>query len=128
MKRNTVQRTLTIEAVRRLGNHATADEIYAAVAAVHPTVSRGTVYRLLHDLAETGDVLRIPVPDGADHFDHQSHPHCHAQCRVCGRVFDIDAEPQPLAAVVDAHGFRISGCDMIYRGVCAACTESAPQN
>lgn len=128
MKRNTVQRTLTMEAVRHLGNHATAEEIYTEVANVHPTISRGTVYRLLHDLAKNGDVLQIPVAEGADHFDHQCHPHCHAQCRVCGRVFDIDADPNPLASIVDAHGFHVSGCDLIYRGVCASCAALNPQN
>ena len=38
--RNTVQRAMTLEAVRRLHAHPTAEEVYRQVAAEHPSVSR----------------------------------------------------------------------------------------
>ena len=48
-RRNTIQRSLVYEAVNRLQSHATADEIYAAIAAEHPNISRATVYlSLIH--------------------------------------------------------------------------------
>ena len=50
--RNTVQRAMTLEAVRRLHAHPTAEEVYRQVAAEHPSVSRATVYRNLRQLAE----------------------------------------------------------------------------
>ena len=67
--RNTVQRAMTLEAVRRLHAHPTAEEVYRQVAAEHPSVSRATVYRNLNQLAAQGEILRVPVPTGADHFD-----------------------------------------------------------
>ena len=37
-RRNTIQRDITLQAVRSLGNHATADEIYAYVSQEHPRI------------------------------------------------------------------------------------------
>lgn len=85
--RNTVQRAMTLEAVRRLHAHPTAEEVYRQVAAEHPSVSRATVYRNLRQLAESGLLLKINTTDGADHFDHRCDAHYHAGCLRCGRGF-----------------------------------------
>ena len=45
--RNTVQRQIIADALRALANHPTADEVYEAVHAEHPSVGRATVYRTL---------------------------------------------------------------------------------
>ena len=59
MKRNTIQRALTLEAVQKLQSHPTADEVYAAVSAEHPHISRGTVYRNLNQLSEDGKIREM---------------------------------------------------------------------
>ena len=76
--RNTVQRAMTLEAVRRLHSHPTAEEVYRQVAAEYPSISRATVYRNLRQLAESGLLLKINTTDGADHFDHRCDAHYHA--------------------------------------------------
>ncbi len=53
-KRNTIQKQLVLDAVFRLANHPTAEEVYAEVARSHPTVSKATVYRNLGSLSEDG--------------------------------------------------------------------------
>ena len=65
MKRNTIQRALVLEAVNSLKCHATADEIYDFIAAEHPSISKGTVYRNLNQLSEIGMIRRVEVPDSA---------------------------------------------------------------
>ena len=67
--RNTVQRQIVLQAVRSLHDHPTADSVYAVVAAEHPSISKATVYRNLNQLALQGEILRVPVPTGADRFD-----------------------------------------------------------
>ena len=57
--RNTIQRTLVLEAVNTLQCHATADEIYEAIAKEHPSVSKATVYRNLNLLSEMGEIRKI---------------------------------------------------------------------
>lgn len=46
-KRNTIQRSLVLEAVNKLHCHATADEVYEEIIKEHPTISKATVYRNL---------------------------------------------------------------------------------
>ena len=52
--RNTLQRRLVLETVRRMRNHPTAEEIYLAIAAENPLISEATVYRNLKLLSEQG--------------------------------------------------------------------------
>ena len=121
--RNTVQRAMTLEAVRRLHAHPTAEEVYRQVAAEPPSVSRATVYRNLRQLAESGLLLKINTTDGADHFDHRCDAHYHAGCLRCGRVFDVELRqpPQLEKLLGDTHGFAVSGYDLLFRGVCPEC-------
>ena len=124
--RNTIQRSMVYETVNRLKCHATAVEIYDLIAAEHPSVSRGTVYRNLNRLAEEGVIRKILVPGGADRFDHLSQKHYHARCLCCGRLFDIEMDyiDDLEKAIRDAHGFAVSGHDILFNGVCADCRDS----
>lgn len=56
MKRSTIQRKLTLEAVNSLHCHATVEEVYEEVSKEHPSVSRTTVYRNLKDLSDSGEI------------------------------------------------------------------------
>ena len=123
LRRNTIQRSLVYEAVNTLQNHATADEIYELIAKDHPHISKGTVYRNLSQLAKDGEIRRVEVPGGPDRYDHRCHNHSHAMGQQCGRVFDIEmAYIEDLEKEIeDAHGFAVSGHDIMFRGVCPDC-------
>lgn len=126
MKRNTIQRSLVFEAVNKLQCHATADEIYETIVTEHPNVSRATVYRNLKLLSETGYIRKIEIPGGADRFDHMCHDHCHVKCEKCGRVFDVDMEyiTGIEKNIKDDRGFKFTGYDILFRGVCPDCQGS----
>ena len=79
MKRSTVQRNLTLEAVNSLHCHATAEEVYEEVSKEHPSVSRATVYRNLKDLSDSGEIRKINNAGGADRFDHIVEKHYHVR-------------------------------------------------
>ncbi len=124
--RNTVQRTIVLEALRGLANHPTADEVFDAIHAEHPSISKATVYRLLNKLSEDGDALKVKINNGADHFDHQVFDHYHVRCTVCGRVDDVDV-PALDGLEADASktsGYRILGHTLQFDGVCPACQEA----
>ena len=125
-KRNTIQRSLVFEAVNKLQCHATADEIYEKIVTEHPNVSRATVYRNLKLLSETGYIRKIEIPGGADRFDHMCHDHCHVKCEKCGRVFDVDMEyiTGIEKNIKDDRGFKFTGYDILFRGVCPDCQGS----
>ncbi len=122
-RRNTVQRTLVLEAVRELRCHATADEVYNSIVGRHPDVSKGTVYRNLNLLSETGEICRREIPGGADRYDHLCHSHYHAKCLKCGRVFDVDMEfiADLEKKIRDTHGFEFTGHDVVFKGICPEC-------
>ena len=126
MKRNTIQRSLVFEAVNKLQCHATADEIYETIVTEHPNVSRATVYRNLKLLSETGYIRKIEIPGGADRFDHMCHDHCHVKCEKCGRVFDVNMEyiTGIEKNIKDDRGFKFTGYDILFRGVCPDCQGS----
>ena len=123
MKRNTIQSSLVLETVRKLQCHATADEVYNEIIKTYPTISRGTVYRNLQRLCETGEIRKREIPDGADRFDHLCDDHYHIRCVKCGRVFDVDMEyiPNLEQSVRDAHGFSFTGHDIVFKGICPEC-------
>lgn len=125
MKRNTIQHSLVLETVRKLHCHPTANEVYAAVVAEHPTISRATVYRNLRQLAESGEIGSMEIPGGADHFDHICHEHHHARCLKCGRVFDVDMDyiRDLEKKIRNTHGFEFSGYDLMFKGVCPECSS-----
>ena len=127
--RSTIQRSLVLEAVREVHGHATADEIYHHITSKYPTVSRGTVYRNLNLLAEMGEIRRVEVPGGADHFEHKSPPHYHVRCIKCGKIFDVD---MPFITdleknIRDRRGFEFLSHDIVFQGICPACRADEPE-
>ena len=123
--RNTIQRTLVLEAVNVLQCHATADEVYEAIVQEHPTVSKATVYRNLNLLSEMGEIRKMEIPGGPDRFDHRCHDHCHVRCEKCGRVFDVDMEfvSGLEKGIRDDRGFAFTGYDILFRGICPDCRK-----
>ena len=126
-RHNTIQRSLVLDAVNRLKSHATADEVYAEVAATHPNISKATVYRNLNLLSEMGMIRKLEIPGGADRFDHICKEHCHVKCEKCGRVFDIDIlYIDGLDNLVEnRNGFELTGYDILFRGICPGCRASS---
>lgn len=127
MKRQTIQRTLVLEAVNRLQNHATADEVYEEIRKEHPNVSKATVYRNLNLLSEMGEIRKIEIPGGADRFDHICQDHCHVRCVRCGRLFDLDMEyiTGLEKHIRSTNGFSFTGYDILFRGICPDCQKAA---
>ena len=121
--RQTIQRQIIEGELCALANHPTADEVYASVHEKHPTISKATVYRTLGKLADEGEVLRVKINNGADHFDHQTFAHYHVHCLRCGKVDDVMVSQlsgieQSAAAVSD---YAICGYTLQFDGICPAC-------
>ena len=63
--RQTVQRSLVLEAVRASNDHPTAIDVFETVRGKHPSISRATVYRNLNVLAEPSGKTDIELCDFA---------------------------------------------------------------
>jgi len=126
-KRNTIQGQLVLNAVRQLGNHPTADDVYNYVVKIHPNISKGTVYRNLNSLAEDGFLLKISVPDAADRFDHTLEMHYHIKCMDCGEFIDVNIDyMQELDdKVSELTKYMILSHDVVFKGICSNCSNKS---
>ena len=126
VKRNTIHRQLVIAAVRFLANHPTAEEVYDRITMEYPDISKGTVYRNLNSLVESGLLGKVSVPSGADRFDHILSKHYHIKCTHCGNFmnvedldyfYDLD---QKVGAVTS---YKMEHHDIVFSGLCPECQK-----
>lgn len=125
-KRNTIQRQLVIAAVRFLANHPTAEEVYDRITMEYPDISKGTVYRNLNSLVESGLLSKVSVPSGADRFDHILARHYHIKCTACGKfsnVENFDYIPDMDAKVAAVTGYKMNHHDIVFSGICPECQK-----
>ena len=119
--RHTRQKQAVYEALARL-DHPTATEVYESVRRDYPTLSRGTVFRVLGGFAEEGRARRVNLFGSETRYDATLAPHAHGRCRVCGRVQDVFLPRfAEIAAEAECCGFSAEGCEVEFYGVCAAC-------
>ncbi|MCL2555700.1 MAG: transcriptional repressor [Firmicutes bacterium] len=125
IKRNTIQKKWILEAIKELNTHAAAEEVYDFIAKSNPTISKGTVYRNMSQMAKDGELLNIGSFLGATHYDHNLHEHAHFVCNVCGMIFDVECDENLLGSLKDtivvSDEYKISSCNVSFGGVCAKC-------
>ena len=122
-RRNTLQRKVVLEELKKLGSHPTAAELYEIARARLPRISLGTVYRNLEFLSQRGLIRKLP-PSGAEaRFDGNLDQHYHVRCVRCGRVDDAHGlSEDPVADDVKTlSGYKILGFHLEFIGVCPEC-------
>ncbi|MBP7933763.1 MAG: transcriptional repressor [Phycisphaerae bacterium] len=119
----TVHRRAVFEAIRGREDHPTADQVYSAVQARLPGVSRTSVYRILEMLVATGMVTKVCHPGSAARFDPKTHQHHHLVCLSCERIIDVEDPRLNCVPLPDVrgHGFLIDDYHVHFRGTCADC-------
>ncbi len=123
-QRNTKQKRIILEALK-CADHPTATELYERIKCDNPTISRGTVFRVLSQFAESGAVNKLNLPDSPARFDAFTNPHAHARCVYCGRVFDVsDADISDLYGKKFAGGFEIYSVNIDFTGCCPECGQN----
>ncbi len=106
-------------------DHPTADMVYMSVRGSYPNISLGTVYRNLTLLADIGEIARIRVGDGVDHFDADTSLHYHFICSECGSVIDLDMDSLDHLIEAANVGFdgQIDGHVTYFYGKCNNCLK-----
>ncbi len=126
-KRNTIQRQLVIAAVRFLADHPTAEEVYDRITMEYPDISKGTVYRNLNSLVESGLLGKVSVPNGADRFDHILTRHYHIKCTRCGHFMNVenfDYFHGLDEKVAEVTGYKMEHHDIVFSGLCPDCQKA----
>ncbi|MBV1855426.1 Fur family transcriptional regulator [Catellatospora tritici] len=121
--RLTPQRQLVLDAVRQL-EHATPEQVHAAVNEVNAGVNITTVYRTLELLEELGLVTHVHLSHGAPTYhDAATSRHVHLVCRNCETVTELEqSELAPLAErLLAQRGFRMDLGHVALFGLCGGC-------
>jgi Fur family ferric uptake transcriptional regulator len=126
--RVTRPRTAALQAVYA-HPHADTDTIFGAVRDDLPDVSRQAVYDVLAALTAVGLVRRIQPSNSVARYESRvGDNHHHMVCRSCGVIADVDCAvgDAPCLTASDDNGFVVDEAEVIYWGLCPACSASHP--
>ena len=123
----TLQRRAVFAAILERVDHPTADQVYEAVRARLPQISRMTVYRILATFVWLGLISKTCHLGSTARFDPKIHQHHHLVCLDCGGIIDLEEERLNRIQWPDVrrHGFEITDYHIHFRGRCARCREKS---
>lgn len=121
-QRNTAQKKIIMHALE-CADHPTATELYERVHTENPHISKATVFRVLSQYAENGEILRLHIKDSDERYDTTLKPHAHLRCVCCGRVVDVMSPA--ITAMLSAEemcGMEVYSAEVNFSGLCQSCT------
>lgn len=129
-RRNTRQRQVILEELRRLSSHPTAACLYEITRRRLPKISLGTVYRNLELLTQMGLIRKLETRGSEARYDGNISPHYHVRCVRCGRVDDVQGPvaDSVMHDVKTIDGYKILRYQLEFIGICPQCTERGPKD
>jgi len=120
----TPQRRLIFQALEGNSSHPSAEDIYARVSPIMPTISLTTVYKTLKGLVEMKELQELDLGTGRTHYDPITGPHSHLVCLGCRKVVDIFRDYSTVMTVPpeEAQGFTLTRHQVILYGHCPGCS------
>ncbi len=126
-QRNTTQRRVILEELKKVKSHPTAQQLHKIVRKKVPDISLATVYRNLKRLSEQELINELEVAGSDKRFDGDTSDHLHVRCASCGCVADLklasnqvtsDQANNPVKTISD---WKVIGSHIEYRGICPGC-------
>ena len=118
--RPSFQRVRIFEYLAEFRSHPTIDEIYHALAAEIPTLSKTTVYNTLDLFIREHVAQPLSIEDNQMRYDADVSVHGHFMCSNCGRVYDFQVDE------IRAQGldhFDVESRNVFYKGICPLCRQ-----
>ncbi|MFE5032401.1 Fur family transcriptional regulator [Streptomyces sp. NPDC056683] len=125
--RVTAARVALLETVRH-GDHLDVEAIASGVRERVGHISLQAVYDALHALTTAKLIRRIEPAGSPARFEGRvGDNHHHVLCRSCGAVADVDCAvgDAPCLTASEDHGFAIDEAEVIYWGLCPACSTAS---
>lgn len=122
--RITPQRIAILKALLHNDRHPSVEDVYALVKVDFPTTSLATVYKTVHLLKETGEILEIGFTDGRSRYDgNKPYPHPHLICTRCSAIMDPDVTMvrRMTAEIEKTSGYQLLSHQIEFFGICPAC-------
>ena len=121
-RRNTNQKQIVYDALECLG-HADTEKLIAYINEHYDGISLATIYRNLTSLQEDNKIARRKLGN-MDVYETVKGKHYHLKCKICGEIYDIDANDVSVNLDVNKDGNEIDDVDVIFYGVCHNCKVS----
>ncbi len=86
----TPQRMAIYNAVVKLNNHPTVENIVDSIKIEYPSVSVGTVYKVLNVLVENGLLRKVKSEKDIMRYDAMMEHHHHLYCNATDRIEDYE--------------------------------------
>jgi len=122
----TPQRVVILEAIYKLNNHPTADNIIEYIRESHPNIATGTVYKVLETLVENDLIKKVTTDNDVMKYDGIIENHHHLYCSECDLIEDYKDEE--LDKLLQDHfknknikGFKIEDIVLQIRGTFNKC-------
>ena len=124
MERYSPKRQAILDCLRATDCHPNAEWVFKQLRPFYPSLSLGTVYRNLQQLADAGVIRRVGSAGGEARFDANVCPHLHVVCDRCGTVADLEEtrEFDPLIRRVQSLTGYV-GLSPQLAGLCPHCAE-----
>ena len=125
----TRSRIEVLRALRELGGHRSADDIYRLLAERGEGLPRGSIFKVVGDLSRANILMVTDVGPGRTLYEWADEWHHHFVCRCCGTILDVPCvgglnpcllPGAPIPALVEA-------AQIIFRGVCHICLDHSPE-
>jgi Fur family transcriptional regulator, peroxide stress response regulator len=117
----TPQRVVILEAIYKLNNHPTADNIIEYIRESHPNIATGTVYKVLETLVENELIKKVTTDKDIMRYDGITENHHHLYCSDCDLIENYKDEE--LDKLLEDHfknksikGFKIKDIALQIRG------------
>ena len=117
------QRLKVLEYFHHNPGHPTADEIFRALSAGIPPLSKATIYNVLHTFCDAGILRMISIDENELRYDFITDDHGHFHCEVCGSIFNFFVAMQNLMSN-ELESFQIHEKNVFFKGICPRCISN----
>ncbi len=119
----TPQRLAIFDVLYNTTEHPSAESIYRALQATHPTMSLATVYKTLDTLKKSGLIQELNVGEDSFRYDANAMSHPHMVCTECNAVSDLhtDVLDNVIELAQSQTDFQIESEKIFFYGKCSKC-------
>ena len=116
--RSTPQREVIYQVILAKRDHPTAEEIFARVKLLMPTISFATVYNCLDTLVQCGLIKQVNSVREPSRYCPNLHEHAHFHDEATGEIHDVDIPADLIARLHNLlpKGYDAVSIDLSFRG------------
>lgn len=119
--RKTAQRAAILDVLTETEAPLGIEQILSRGQQAVPSLSQATVYRLLKQFIERGDVATVQLPGQTPLYELSGKGHHHFfRCRRCEQMYEVTG-CEGLVDQLVPRGFALEDHDLFLYGLCAAC-------